>query len=292
MASLESRLFYSFLRLIGKKRFLELQFAVGVFDFYNCKVPPREVYKVCDVRQFRLNNRNVFTLSPRGARSTKHILYLHGGAYVQSFVKRHWNFLAAIVERTNYTITAPDYPLAPASTYRDAFDMVLPICSDIMASSGARNVIIMGDSAGGGFALALSQVLREEGLSQPWKLILLCPWLDISLSNPDIAAIDPLDPFLSVPALRRAGKAYTGNGDARNFLVSPIYGGLKGLAEIVLFIGSRDVLAADARTLKRLAEEEGVQLHFHEYQDMVHMWMFMNFPEARAAQQQILDALR
>jgi acetyl esterase/lipase len=112
------------------------------------------------------------------------------------------------------------------------------------------------------------------------------------LTNPVIQTIDRFDPFLGLYALRRAGIAYAGGSPLDNFMVSPINGGFKGLGEIHLFVGTYDILVADARKLKLLAEEEGVFVHYHEYADMVHMWMFMNFPEARIAQREILDCLQ
>jgi acetyl esterase/lipase len=291
MASLESKFFYRLLRLINKKKFLELQFVFEKFDFYNCKEPPRETSKICNISKHQVNGRNVFTLSPKNVTPVKHILYLHGGAYVQGFVKLHWKFLSMLVQQTRCTITAPDYPLAPKNTYVDSFAMVTMIYSEIINRAGAKNMILMGDSAGGGFALALAKKMREEDVQQPDKIILLCPWLDITLTNPEIQKIDPLDPFLSVPALKRAGLAYAGNADPLNFAVSPIHGSMKNLGEIFLFMGSLDVLAADARKLKTLAELEGVHIHYREYPDMVHMWLFLNFEESRMAQREILDCL-
>jgi hypothetical protein len=94
---IESKLFHSFLRLINKKSFLKLQFALGKFDFYQCLHPPKEVLKICDVEIYQINDRNVFTLKPKGKPISKNILYLHGGAYVQSFVRQHWKFLGALV---------------------------------------------------------------------------------------------------------------------------------------------------------------------------------------------------
>src|SRR5688500_10386609 len=95
--SIESRLFYHLLRFINKKRFLEMQFVFGRFDFYNCKVPPTEIHKTCHVDKYQVCDRNVFTLSPKDRQLSSHnshILYLHGGAYVQNFVKQHWRFMA------------------------------------------------------------------------------------------------------------------------------------------------------------------------------------------------------
>ena len=289
MASIESKFFYFLLRLIKKKRFLQLQFAFGKFDFYNSKEPPRQTRHECNVSERRFHDRKVFTLTPKKCPSARHILYLHGGAYVQNFVRQHWTFLAMLLKHTHCTITAPDYPLAPKHTYVDAFEMMIPLYEEIIKTSGAKNTILMGDSAGGGFALALAQKAKLEGLPQPGKIILLSPWLDISLENPQIEDVDPLDPFLGVPGLRQAGALYAGKSDLKNFMLSPLYGPLQDLAEISLFVGSRDILVADARKLRSLAMQHGTAINYREYEDMLHVWMLLNLPESKKAQKEIME---
>lgn len=292
MASIESKLYYYLLRLLKKKKFLEMQFAFGRFDFYNCKEPPKEIHKACHVSRQQIKGRNVFTLTPRAAASSgQHILYLHGGAYVQNFVKQHWRFLSQLVRATGCTVTAPDYPLAPASSYEEAFKMVLLLYREISVQPHNGNMLLMGDSAGGGFALALAQKIKLETLPAPRKIILLSPWLDITLSNPAIKDLDRLDPFLSVEGLRKAGLAYAKGAATNHFMLSPINGPLRGIGEISIFIGSRDLLVADTRELKKRAAAQGIVVNYREYEDMVHVWMFLGFPEATAAQQEIFDLI-
>lgn len=287
MASIESRLFYYLLRLINKKRFLEMQFAFGRFSFQNSREPPKAIRAVCNIAKRIVNDRNVFTLSPKDGLSTRHILYLHGGAYIQNFVTQHWRFLSGLVKGTHCTITAPDYPLAPKHTYVDAFGMVTPLYQQIIRESGPENTLVMGDSAGGGFALALCQQLNIDATPQPKRIVLLSPWLDITLSNPEIDKLDPQDPFLSASGLRKAGRAYAGSSDLNNFMLSPINGLLKGLGDISIFMGTNDILAADARRLCLLAGKQGVSIDYREYKDMVHVWMLLYFRESRKAQEEI-----
>lgn len=287
MASIESKLFYLLLRLIRKKKFLEMQFAFGKFDFNNSREPPKKTTRVCNVGKRSVNGRNVFILSPKGGVSNKHVLYLHGGAYVQNFVRQHWKFLSKLVQTTHCTITAPDYPLAPKHTYVDAFRMVMPLYEQVIADAGTKNTTVMGDSAGGGFALALCQKMKMDGVPQPRRIVLLSPWLDVALRNPAIAAVDLQDPFLGIAGLRKAGLTYAGGSDLSNYMVSPINGPLNELGEISVFIGSKDILVADTRRLKTLALENGVAIDYREYEDMVHVWMLLYFRESKQAQHEI-----
>lgn len=291
MASVESKLYYHLLRFINKKRFLDMQFVFGRFDFNTCKEPPREIHNVCKVTRRQIQGHNVFTLAPKGEASHHHILYLHGGAYVQNFVKQHWRFLSLLVRKTGCTITAPDYPLAPVYKCIDAFSMVLSLYEDIISTTDASSLILMGDSAGGGFALALAQKISLEKLPAPKKIILLSPWLDITLSNPEIMNIDRLDPFLSIKGLRKAGLAYAGDTDPNSFMVSPVNGALDGIGEISIFMGSCDLLVADTRLLIARAAKNNITINYREYPDMVHVWMFLGFPEAIKVREEIVDLL-
>lgn len=264
-----------------------MQFAFGKFDFNNSRLPPKRTEKVCNVSTYTANGRNVFVLSPKSGKATQHILYLHGGAYVQNFVKQHWKFLSNLVASTDSVITAPDYPLAPKHTFIDAFQMVITVYREMAPNVGSHNIVIMGDSAGGGFSLSLCQRLKDENLPQPRRIILLSPWLDLTLSNPDVRSIDSRDPFLGISGLRKAARAYAGGYDLNDYRLSPINGSLEGLAPISIFIGSNDILVADARKLRMIAKQRGIEIDYHEYSGMVHVWMLLYFPESRHAQEKI-----
>lgn len=247
----------------------------------------------CKVETYRVQDHNVFTLSPkdRDNNSQKHMLYLHGGAYVQSFSRPHWGFLSFLVNAGNCTITAPDYPLAPAHTYEKTYAMVSELYQELLKKINPDRLILMGDSAGGGLALGLAQLMKNEHIPQPSQIILLSPWLDLSLTNPGIRDIDPSDSFLGVEGLQLAGKAYAGGTHAGHYLLSPINGPLEGLARINLFMGSREIFVADARKLKSMADAKGVALNYYEYPGMFHTWMLLNLPESRKAKKQILGLI-
>ncbi|HEX5171877.1 MAG TPA: alpha/beta hydrolase [Cyclobacteriaceae bacterium] len=240
-----------------------------------------------NVDTYQINHCNVFTIKPKYKTSKGHILYLHGGAFVSSFINFHWSFLGDIIDKTDCTITAPDYPLAPTYTYKDVLQMVTALYKKLLSTVGSENLIISGDSAGGGIALALAQKLKVENIAQPNHIILLSPWLDLTLSNPEISKIGPADPFIGIKGLQLAANAYAGGDDLNNYLLSPINGSLDGLGKISVFVGTKEILVADTRKLKKLMEAKGVQIDYHEYKDMFHAWMFLSFPESRQAKVEI-----
>jgi acetyl esterase/lipase len=103
MASRESKLFYLFLRFIKKKKFLEMQFVFEKFDFYNSKEPPTRNQQSLSCGKTPGQWSECFYIDSQAKKSNIQILYLHGGAYVQNFVKQHWKFLSMLVEHTHCT---------------------------------------------------------------------------------------------------------------------------------------------------------------------------------------------
>ncbi len=266
--------------------------AIGKHNLYHCPEPPARILQYSHVHKVQVNGRNVFTIEPKNNKKSRHVFYLHGGAYVQGFTKLHWYFLSELATRSGHTVIAPDYPVAPRYTYQESFAMVIEAYKQLIANTSPHNIILMGDSAGGGFALALAQKINEMCIPRPDRIVLLSPWLDITLSNPNIKHIDNEDPFLGIEALRQAGKLYAGDLNPDNYLVSPINGMLEGLGKISVLAGSKEILVADTRKLKALAKSQGIDINYYEHVDMVHAWMLLNFPESKKAKQQIIDLLQ
>lgn len=253
--------------------------------------PSERLHRKHRISKRDVNGHLVWTIAPKENPSAKQIIYLHGGAYVNSFSSQHWELMSKLVQALNCTVTAPNYPHAPEYCVRDVFALMLPLYEELAAVAGSANVTFMGDSSGGGISLALAQVLREKGLAQPGHVVLLSPWLDATLSNPEIAAIDKIDPFLGVDGMKYGGAVYARDVDPKSYVVSPVYGSLKELAPISLFIGTRDIFFPDCRKLRDQAQAEGVRIDYREYDGMVHDWMLGPMPEAKHAVAEIVEIL-
>lgn len=231
----------------------------------------------------------VWTIAPKQNTGRKHIVYLHGGGFVNSFASQQWNFMCRLIDALGCPVIAPNYPHAPEYYVHDVFDFLLPLYDEVASVAGSANIIVMGDSSGGGIALALAQLLREKGRAQPANVILLSPWLDASLSHPDLPVFDKIDPFLDMEGLKYAGAVYARDVDPTHYLVSPVYGNLKGLAPISLFIGTRDILFPDCAKLRDRAAREGVKLNYREYEAMLHDWMLISLPESKQVLKEIVE---
>lgn len=244
--------------------------------------PPESMYTKYYVTTEEMNAQTVWSIAPKEKVSTssndavdnnKHVYYyLHGGTYVDGFTNQDWDFLAKLVDRLHCTITAPDYPLAPDYDVHDVFAMITPLYYELVESVGPSNLSLMGESAGGGMSLALAQWLRNEDIKQPSNIILFSPWLDATMTNPDISrkpgGINSSSSSLEIQELKKRGNLYAGKKiEPTNYLVSPIYGSFEDLAPITLFVCAVDPFVADCRKLKARVEAEGIILDYREFED-------------------------
>ena len=235
---------------------------------------PEEIKNTCSIEQKQFMGRNIFILKPSdGEKTNKKILYFHGGSYVAKTSQKHWEFIEQIVKDTGITIILPDYPLTPKYTYKDVFEMVTPLYKEIIDRIDVKDLIVMGDSAGGGIALALEEKIGEENSPMPNKTILISPWLDVRLNNPQIDEIQKIDKQLNKESLKLAGIAYSGEDGINNYLVNPIEGDLSKLKNVIIITGTQDILNPDVEVLRKKAEEQGTKLEIKEYVGAPHIWM-------------------
>ena len=252
----------------------------------------RWVFKKFSIDEMGINNHRVFTFSPAKISKNVHLIYFHGGAYVWQGEYIHWFFLRKLIRLLNFRISYIDYPLAPEYGWNDTFDMVQNAFENLAIVYPDSKFVFMGDSAGAGLALAFAQKLKmDDSVNQPEKIILLSPWLDMTLKNPGIQHLESKDPLLSVEALLRAADLYARGSDKSIYLFSPINGEIKGLGEIHVFIGTSDILMPDAHKFLEMAKSIDKDVHLYEYKNMPHIWMFFPFRESRDAISKIVDIL-
>lgn len=238
---------------------------------------PEEVQIDCNLETEEFIGRKVFIITPKNEqKSEKVILYLHGGSYVAETSSNHWKFLEKLVKDTNATIILPDYPLTPKYTYKDVFTMITPLYKEIIEEVSTNNLILMGDSAGGGMSLALLERLSEENVEMPYKTILISPWLDVRLENPEIDNVQKYDKDLNKESLKIAGIAYAGKDGIDSYLVNPIDGDLSKLKNITIFTGTYDILNPDVHVLDEKAKKVNVSLEIKEYEGAGHIWFINN----------------
>ncbi|SKA85936.1 Acetyl esterase/lipase [Agreia bicolorata] len=200
------------------------------------------------------------------------VLFIHGGSYVHEASALHAPFFDEILSNANATITMPIYALAPEHGYRVAYAQMLDVYLALRASHPDSPIVLMGGSAGGGFALGFAQSLVEQGLPQPERIVLLSPWLDLTLTNPDIPAIDTNDMLLDRDALIPNGLAWAHGDDPRGYRLSPVNGSLAGLAPTTVLVGTNDILYPDALTLEARAKTVGLDFELVAFAGANHVF--------------------
>ncbi|MCY7412829.1 MAG: alpha/beta hydrolase [Salinibacterium sp.] len=227
-----------------------------------------------------------------GGTVTGEAIYLHGGVYSFEIDPVHWAFIAKLAVEARVRVTVPIMPLAPEGIASVIVPIVADIAEELVTRAGAERTSILGDSSGGGMALAVAMVLRDRGVAAFGATVLIAPWLDISGSDPRLAELEPSDPWLAVAGTRAAGALYRAELAETDPMVSPIHGSLNGLGPITMFSGTRDILNADAHRLLALAALTGHPLDYHEGVGMIHNYPILPMPEGDAARAIIVAAIR
>lgn len=252
-------------------------------------VPELMTFKT-SVESIDIEGTQTFLLNRRD-RNDRAILYLHGGNFVRRPTLYQWKAADTIARRTRAELFMPMYPLAPVHTHAEAHAAVETIYRKVVEEYGARNVTLMGDGAGGGLAVSFAQRLGELGLEQPSHLILISPWVDITLGNPLVDEYEAVDPLLAAYGLRKVGALWSRGIDATDPLVSPVNGEVRGLRNVMVFAGTRELLYPDAKLLYDRIAAAGIHAEFHEGRGLNHNFPLYPVPEASRALEAIINAV-
>ncbi len=193
-----------------------------------CRVFPRQ--KNVSVRPIRLAGIKGEEIKPQDS-ATQLIFHIHGGAFFLGSVKTHHAFMTDLAARTQMQIIHVDYPLAPEHPYPEATEALYDIYQSLVVQGiQPKDIILSGDSCGANLALALCLRLKEQPELMPSGLILLSPFLDLTLTSESLRFNKKHDALLSIEALQTGTQYYIGNHIAADDpRVSPIFDDLHGL---------------------------------------------------------------
>ena len=234
-----------------------------------------------------------YVVTPRGRTPRRTVLHVHGGGFMAPIDPFHVRYAARLATALGARVVMPDYPLAPEHSWRDSFEQMTSLAARC-AEDSPDGMVLLGDSAGGGYALALAIALRDRGLPQPSHLLLLSPWVDLTTSTPDTAEVSATDPWLFIGKLHAYAEWWAGSAeDLGRPEVSPGLADLSGLPPALMFCGTRDTLVPGCRLLARRAAEAGWDLTYVEEPGLIHVYPQLPIvPEARRAFRQTLEFLR
>lgn len=243
--------------------------------------PSRAVTRNLVVEQSEHHGWVVWIFRPTSRAATGRVLLaIHGGAYVLGIQSAHYKLYAFLAEQAQVTVVVPLYPLAPAVTATEVVPAMADYLTSLIVRFGADRVSVSGDSAGGGLALAAVQECVRRKVATPRSLLLISPWLDVTVPDPRSTTVD--DPMLDIDGLRYCGRLWAGGLDPRDPRVSPIYGRMEGLPPMVVYAGTLDVLFPDSTRLAELATAAGVPVTLDLRPGLMHTWPLASIlPEAR-----------
>jgi monoterpene epsilon-lactone hydrolase len=222
----------------------------------------------------------------RDPQKSSTILYLHGGGYFFCSPKTHRPITIGLASRSGAHVFALDYRLAPEHRFPAAIDDAVAAYRRLLADgTPASRIVLGGDSAGGGLALATLLSLRDAGDPLPAGAILFSPWTDLAGTGASVVTNDKSDVMFFGSGLRTSGNVYLGDTPATNPLASPLYADLKGLPPLFIQASSTEVLLDDSTRLAEKAGKAGVRVSFKAWRGLPHVWQIFTpmLPEARAA---------
>lgn len=291
MASWQMRAVALYVRLTRKKRYATEE--AGLAFLHSVKgtsaPPTRDVLAACEVSTHPVKGRDVHVVRRRGATASGGagaVVFLHGGAYTNEIVEQQWAFVAHLARRVGCDVHVPIYGLAPHHTATEALELVTEVVEGLVAEG--RPCVLAGDSAGGGLALVTAQQARPEVRDRIAGLLLVAPWVDLAMTNPEIDAVEPTDPWLTRAGLRPIARSWAGELPVEDPRVSPLNGDLTDLPPVEVWVGTRDITLPDCRELGRRMPA-GAPFRVHVEDGAIHDYPMLPTPEGRAARREIAD---
>jgi len=234
----------------------------------------------------------MFRIRPEQDSSRRCFVYFHGGSFVGQIVSAQWELMMDLARRSGGTCLVPIYPLAPDETAMQMTQRAASVVTGAIQEFGADNVSLVGDSSGGAVVVAATQRLRDMSAELPGRLILLAPWIDLTMTHPDQPAMERRDLMVRRDFLLSAAHLYAAGRPLDDPLVSPLYGDFTGLPPMHVFTGARDSVVTDSRELVKRVREAGGEIELVEAPRMQHVYpIFAMLPEARAARRAIADLI-
>ena len=224
------------------------------------------------------------------------VYYLHGGAYVACSPATHRSFTSELSRAANARVFALDYRLAPEHRFPAALeDAVAGYRWLLDQGVDPQEIVIGGDSAGGGLTLATLIALRDAGEQLPRAAFVISPWTDLACAGRSLDANDERDPMLYGAGVRWMAPVYLGGASPRDPLASPIYADLSKLPPLLIHVSDSEVLLDDSTRLADRAKQCGVNVDLRVWNDLPHAWpVFVAFrmPESFQALGEIVEFIR
>ena len=220
------------------------------------------------------------------------VLQLHGGGYIAKIRNVYYNFAVYYCDAGNgISVLSPDYRVAPEDPYPAALEDALASYQWLLNKGWkGEQIILAGDSAGGGLAMALTMYLRDHDMPLPCGIVAMSPWADVTASGDSYRLNYELDPlFGNTKESMIYVNDYAGEHDKRDPYISPVFGSFEDFPPMLIQVGSTEMLLSDSITAAGVADSIGVEVRLSIYDDMFHVFQMsgMFLPESKRAWEEV-----
>jgi acetyl esterase/lipase len=229
-------------------------------------------------------------LTPRHSPDDKLLLYLHGGAYIMGNCATHRQLVSYLARYSGIKALLPEYRLAPEHPFPAAIEDAVGLYRSLLANGyDAENIVMAGDSAGGGLAMATLLSLRDAGDPLPAAACLLSPWLDLASTGESMTTRAKRDPWFQPDDMPIVAAYYCPEAELRNPLASPVYADLSGLPPLYIQVGADEILLSDSTRAAEKVREAGGEVDIEIWPGMWHVFQafLRQVPESRKAVKKI-----
>jgi epsilon-lactone hydrolase len=234
-------------------------------------------------------------IRPSNVDSDKVVLHLHGGGYVTGGIDSHQIMCIPMAQSLQLNMLLPEYRLAPEHPFPAALDGALKVYRWLLAQGyKPGDIILSGDSAGGGLSVATVLALRDAAVPLPAAVVCMSPWTDLTLKGQSYITQAETEVMLKTDVLREWALCYTDEANLGNPLISPVYADFHGFPPLLIQVGSEEILLDDARLLAEKAKADGVDVTLKVWDGLWHVWHALGnlIPESRQAFEEIGGFIR
>lgn len=242
------------------------------------------------VEQAEVHGLKAEWLTPRGAQENKLLIYLHGGAYVMGNCATHRQLVSYLAKFSGIKALLPEYRLAPEHPFPAAVDDAVGLYRSLLAEGyAASNIVIAGDSAGGGLTMATLLSLRDSRHPLPAAACLLSPWLDLAATGESMTTHARKDPWFQPEDMPIVAAYYCREDQLRHPLVSPVYADLSGLPPLFIQVGEDEILLSDSTRAAEKVKAAGGDVEIEIWPGMWHVFQafLRQVPESKKAAKKI-----
>jgi acetyl esterase/lipase len=253
--------------------------------------PPKDV----EIENINVDGIAAAWIRPSGADKAKVLLHIHGGGYVTGSIASYLRMCILMAQTLKINVLLPAYRLAPEYPFPAAVDDTLKIYRWLLSQGyQSKNILISGDSAGGGLCVATVIALRDQGESLPAAVICLSPWADLTMQGQSHVTKSKSESMLNAETLREWALAYTNKENLGNPLVSPIFADFHDFPPLLIQVSGDEVLLDDAIALAEKAKSAGVNVSLKIWDGMWHVWQIVGdaIPESKMAFEEVDQFVR